>query len=205
MSRDGLFKILAKIGCPPTLLSIVKSFHDNIKGTVLYDHATSDPFNILSGVKQGCVLAPTLFGIFFATLLKHAFGKSTEGIYLPTRSDGNLFKLSRLRAKTRVHEKYVRDLLFADDAAITTHTQEELQRLLDRFSDACRHFGLTISLAKTQVMEKDIKETPSLFLHNYKLEVVHEFLYLESTITDNLSINSELNKLIGKEGCHDTL
>ena len=101
----------------------------------MYDGATSDPFNILSGVKQGCVLAPTLFGIFFATLLKHAFGESTEGIYLRTRSDGNLFKLSRLRAKTRVHEKYVRDLLFADDAAITTHTQEDLQRLLDSFSD----------------------------------------------------------------------
>ena len=29
-------------------------------------------------------------------------------------------------SKTRVHEKYVRDLLFADDAAITTHTQEDL-------------------------------------------------------------------------------
>ena len=28
VSRDGLFKILAKIGCLPTLLSIMKSFHD---------------------------------------------------------------------------------------------------------------------------------------------------------------------------------
>ena len=43
VSRDGLFKIVAKIGCPPTLLSIVKSFHDNIKRTVLYDGATSNP------------------------------------------------------------------------------------------------------------------------------------------------------------------
>ena len=64
VSRDGLFKILAKISCPPTLLSIMKSFHDNMKRTALYDGATFDPFNILSGVKQGCVLAPTLFGIF---------------------------------------------------------------------------------------------------------------------------------------------
>ena len=64
VSRDGLFKILTKISCPPTLLSIVKSFHDDMKGTVLYDGATSDPFTILSGMKQGCVLAPTLFGIF---------------------------------------------------------------------------------------------------------------------------------------------
>ena len=83
-----------------------------MNGTVLYDGATSDPFNILSGVKQGCVLAPTLFGTFFATLLKHAFRESTEGIYLRNRSHGTLFKLSRLRAKTKVHEKYVRDLRF---------------------------------------------------------------------------------------------
>ncbi|KAI0212858.1 hypothetical protein LSAT2_002183 [Lamellibrachia satsuma] len=33
------------------------SFHDNIKGTVYYDGATSEPFEIRSGVKQGCVLA----------------------------------------------------------------------------------------------------------------------------------------------------
>ena len=97
-----------------------------------------------------------------------------------------------------MHEKYVRDLLFAYDAAITTHTQEDLQWLLDCFSEACRHFGLTISLTKTQVMGQDIKEIPSLFIHNYKLEVVHEFVYLGSTITDNLSIDSELNKQIGK-------
>ena len=68
-----------------------------------------------------------------------------------------------------MHGKYVRDLLFADDPAITTHTQEDLQRLLDLFSEACRQFGLTISLAKTQLMGQDIKEIPSLFIHNYKL------------------------------------
>ena len=49
--------------------------------------------------------------------------------------------------------------------------QEEFQQLLDHFSDACRYFGLTISLAKTQVMGPDIMEIPSLFIHNYKLEV----------------------------------
>ena len=97
-----------------------------------------------------------------------------------------------------MHEKYVHDLLFADDAVITTHTQEDLQRLLDRFSDACRNFGLTISLANTQVMGQDIKEIPSLFIHNYKPEVIHEFVYLGSTITDNQSIDSQLNNRIGK-------
>ena len=47
-------------------------------------------------------------------------------------------------------------------------------------------------------MGQDIEEIPLLFIHNYKLEVVHEFVYLGSTITDNPAINSELIKLIGQ-------
>ena len=85
VSRQGLFKILSKIGCPPKLLSLIESFHTNMQGIVQFNGSTSEPFNISSGVKQGCVLAPTLFGIFFALLLKHAFGTSKEGIYLHTR------------------------------------------------------------------------------------------------------------------------
>ena len=91
VSRDGLFKILPKIGCPPRLLSFNRSFHNDMKGTVVFDGSTSDAFNIRSGVKQGCVLVPTLFGIFFAIMLKQAFGSVTEGIYLRTRSDEKLF------------------------------------------------------------------------------------------------------------------
>ena len=47
-------------------------------------------------------------------------------------------------------------------------------------------------------MGQDIKEIPSLFIHNYKLEIVHEFVNLGSTITGNMSIDSEINKRIGK-------
>ena len=82
VSREGLFKIFPKIGCPPRLFSFIRSFHDDMKGTVVFGGSTSDAFNIKSGVKQGCIIAPTLFGIFFALMLKHAFGSSTEGINL---------------------------------------------------------------------------------------------------------------------------
>ena len=136
VSREGLFKILSKIGCPPKLLGLIESFHTNMQGIVQFNGSISEPFNISSGVKQGCMLAPTLFGIFFVLLLKHAFGTSKEGIYLPTRSDGRLFNLARLRAKTKVREALTRDMLFADDAAISSHTQQELQSLMDRFSQA---------------------------------------------------------------------
>src|SRR6201996_3765554 len=198
VSRDGLFKILTKIGCPPILLSIIKSFHDDMKGVVAFDGSTSEAFDIRSGVKQGCVLAPTLFSIFFAVLLKHAFGSATEGMYLRTRSDGKLFNLSRLKAKTKVQSKCLRDFLFADDAAITTHSAAELQQLMNRFGSACKDFGLTISTKKTQVMVQNMDSSPSITISNHELEVVHDFVYLGSTITDSLSLDVELNRRVGK-------
>ena len=198
VSRDGLFKILPKIGCPPKLQSLIESFHINMKGTVQFNGSSSEPFDIRSGVKQGCVLAPTLFGIFFAVLLKHAFGTATEGVYLRTRSDGRLFNLARLRAKTKVREALIRDMLFADDAAVTTHTQQELQSLMDRFSRACNDFGLTISLKKTNVLGQDTAAPPIITIDDYELDVVRQFTYLGSTITDNLSLDTEIDKRIGK-------
>ena len=97
----GLFQLLEKIGCPPILRSLVVSSHEDMKGTVMYDESCSDPFPLKSGVKQGCVLAPTLFGIFFSLLLSHAFRSSSDGVYLHTRTDGKLFSIARLRAKTK--------------------------------------------------------------------------------------------------------
>ena len=85
---------------------MIESFHSDTKGTVQFNGSASELFEIRSGVKRGCVLAPTLFGIFFGMLLKHAFDTTTEGIYLRTRSDGRLFNLARLRAKTKVRERY---------------------------------------------------------------------------------------------------
>ena len=58
--------------------------------------SSSEPFEIRSGVKQGCAIAPTLFGIFFVMLLKHAFDTTTEGTYLRTLSDRRLFNLTHL-------------------------------------------------------------------------------------------------------------
>ena len=69
---------------------------------------------------------------------------------------------------------------------------------MDRFSHTCRDFGLTISLKKTNVLGQDVNTPPVITIDNYQLEVVHEFTYLGSTITDNLSLEAELNKRIGK-------
>ncbi len=108
-----------------------------MKGTVIHDGSTSEAFDIRSRVKQDGVLAPILFGIFFTVLLKQAFGQSTEGIYLHTRSDGKLFNLSRLTAKTKVREVTLREFFFADDTTVATHDEHDLQHLMDCFVRTC--------------------------------------------------------------------
>ena len=118
---------------------MIVSFHEAMLGTVQYDGSSSDPFPIESGVKQGCVLAPTLFGIFFL-VLHYAFYESEDGIFLHTRSDGNLFNLTCLRAKTMVRSVHIRALLFADDATLAVHLKEAPRRLMTGFGAACSEF-----------------------------------------------------------------
>ncbi|TWW56000.1 hypothetical protein D4764_09G0010500 [Takifugu flavidus] len=198
VSRSGLFQLLERIGCTPQLLRILQSFHTDMHGTIQFDGSTSDPFKICCGVKQGCVLAPTLFGIFFSLLLRQAFGTATEGVYLHTRTDGNLFTLARLKAKTKVRPLVIRHMLFADDAAVVAHSQDHLQTLMDHFSQACQDFSLVISLNKTKTMGQGTINPPSITINNYTLEAVNTFTYLGSTITDNLSLDVELSRRIGK-------
>ena len=51
-----------------------------------------------------------------------------ESVYGPDQMTGFsiLAASERLRAKTKVREARIRDMLFTDDAVMTTHTQQEL-------------------------------------------------------------------------------
>ena len=77
VSRDGLWKIMAKFGCPPRFIAMVRQFHDGMQARVQNDGESSEPFEVTNGVKQGCVLAPTLFStVQFSAMLMDAFQDS---------------------------------------------------------------------------------------------------------------------------------
>ena len=69
---------------------------------------------------------------------------------------------------------------------------------MDRFSQTCEDFGPTISLKKTNVVGKDTMELPDITVDDYELDVFEQFTYLGSTITDNLSLDTEIDKRIRK-------
>ena len=78
VSRDGLWKIMAKFGCPPRFIAMVRQFHDGMQVRVQNNGEFSEPFEVTNGVKQGCVMASTLFRMFSAMLM-HAFHDSDTG------------------------------------------------------------------------------------------------------------------------------
>ena len=146
VSRDGLWRIMVKFGCPPRFISMVRQFHVGMQARVRDNGAVSESFTVTNGVKQGCVLAPTLFSIMFSTMLSDAFRNGDVGIKINYRMDGKLFNLRWLKGKTKVMSEIIKDFLFADDCALNAGSEEDMQESVDKFSTACSNFGLTISI-----------------------------------------------------------
>ena len=46
VSREGLWKIMAKFGCPTTFIALVRQFHDDMIARVQNDDEISDPFPV---------------------------------------------------------------------------------------------------------------------------------------------------------------
>ena len=68
----GIWSIFAKFGCPSKLINIIKQLHVGMMERICADRKESDGFEVTAGVKQGCVIAPSLFSLFFAAMLKEA-------------------------------------------------------------------------------------------------------------------------------------
>jgi hypothetical protein len=194
--REGLWKIMAKFGCPEKFIAMVRQFHDGMNARVQDDGEYSEPFAVTNGVKQGCVLAPTLFSLVFSAMLTDAFREGDIGVGFHYRTDGSLFNLRRLQAKTKVQRDTARDFLFADDCALNASSQEEMQRSMDAFARACDNFGLTISTKKTEVLHQPPPNVPyvepDISVNGQRLAAVDKFVYLGSTLSRSANLDDEI-------------
>ena len=70
VDRTLLWDALARFGVPPRMVAVIRQFHDGMQACVrLDDGECSDKFAVGQGLRQGCVLAPLLFTMFFTTVL----------------------------------------------------------------------------------------------------------------------------------------
>nr|VZI03759.1 unnamed protein product [Spirometra erinaceieuropaei] len=204
VNREGLWKIMQKFGCPERFTQMVRQLHDGMMARVTDNGAVSEAFAVTNGVKQGCVLAPTLFSLMFSAMLMDAYGDERPGIRIAYRTDGHLLNQRRMNFQSRVSTATVHELLFADDCALNTTSEVEMQRSMDLFSAACENFGLVINTQKTVVMQQPppssatAPNAPQINVNGTQLRVVENFPYLGSTLSRNTKIDDEVANRISK-------
>ena len=203
VNRELLWKLLDHFGCPNTFTMIIREFHEGMQATVLVDGDLTEPFPVCHGVKQGCILVPTLFGLYLAAVLEASSDNVCDaqcGVYLRSRTDGKLFNLARLRAKSLCSEVCVQELLYADDSALVAKSLEDLQAVLDRFVAASVAFGPTVNISKAEVLYHPAPGTPhkdpDLYIHGEPIKSVQNFTYLGCVISSDSSIDLEITRRI---------
>ena len=102
--RHLLWKVLEEMGVHGRILDIMKSMYAHDSAAVRSSEGISAIFRCLLGVKQGCPLSPTLFGLYVDGLERHLL--DTASIDAPTPL-GTLVPL----------------LLYADDLILLSTTE----------------------------------------------------------------------------------
>jgi len=96
----------------------------------------------------------------------------------------------------------IRDLLFADDCALNATSEADMQRSVDMLSSACTNFGLTISTKKTEVLHQPAPGKPyvqpNINVNCQRLNPVSRFTYLGSTLSQDVTIDDEVNTRIAR-------
>ena len=70
VDRTLMWQVLTRIGVPPQMIAVIRQFYDGMRACVRPDDGVcSDWFEVEQGQRQGCVLSPLLFNIFFVAVL----------------------------------------------------------------------------------------------------------------------------------------
>jgi len=141
--RDALWEALGRIGVHGQMLAALQSLYKDSQVRMKVQGRTGINLPSQTGLKQGCPLSPTLFGIFVDGLF----------YYLATHCQdlggqlGNAFR--------------IRILGYADDFVLISDTAAGLQRLIDCAYQWCSLVGMILSFPKTKVMIFKAQGLPS--------------------------------------------
>ena len=82
VSRQGLWQVLKKYGCTEKFVSLIEALHTGMQANVAMSGSVSTDFLESNGVKQGCVLVPTVFSLYLAAVLELTFKDTIRSMYL---------------------------------------------------------------------------------------------------------------------------
>lgn len=141
---------------------------------------TTEGIQILRGVRQGCVLSPTLFNIYSEEIFKEALHDVHEGILI----NGEL----------------INNIRYADDSVILARNAEGLQLLMERIHITCEKYGITLNTSKTKYITITKNNTLpfTLYINNTEIEKTSKYTYLGTNINEQWGHSTEIRTRIEK-------
>ena len=163
------------MGVPTHFVKLISNLYDNQQACVRTEKGDSDWFNIGQGVRQGCILSPTLFNLYAEYIMRWVLENWNGGL-----SIGG-YKLSNLR--------------YADDTTLVATSALELEEVLLIVKAKSEALGLRLNVSKTKIMivGSDGNEDP-IVVDGTEVEHVTQFNFLGSLITTSSGCSAELRR-----------
>ena len=177
--RDKLLSKLSKLGINGKMFDILNSMYSVNTASFKINGGLTSEITINQGVKQGCVLSPTVFNLYmsdFEPSLKNS--TSAEG---PSLGDTN-----------------VTCILWADDILMLSESARGLQNqmaFLERYSEANQ---LQVNIKKTKWIhfnKKGIFCKQSIIYQNECLEQIDNFSYLGFLVNNKGNVSNGIKNL----------
>ena len=162
------------------LIKVIESLYSKATNAVCYNGSVGEWFRTTAGVRQGCLLSPTLFNIFLQRIMTDALENHEGSVSTGVRT--------------------ITYLRFADDIDALAGKEDELVKLFNHL-DTSTKYGMEISAEKTKLMTNNTNGISlDVRIGGQKLETVQSFKYLGSVVTDEGSkqeIMSRIAQTIG--------
>ena len=171
-----LWEILWSYGFPIKLINILRNMYEDNQCSVRHGGQQSEWFQVKSGVRQGCVISPLLFLLVVDWVMKQTIDR-------PRGINWNAFT-------------HLEDEDFADDIALVSHSQKDIQEKTSRMEEAALSVGLKISETKSKIIRINAKSNADVTVKNKAIENVREFKYLGSYLSVESDINKEVSARI---------
>lgn len=173
-------KICNRYGISGPFLDSLKAIYRDVKCRVNINNQLTDWFDVDNGVKQGCLLSPTLFALFIDDLVSEL------------NKHVGLVCGSRLLSA----------LLYADDIVLLAPSPKDLQRQIDVVTAWCLKWGIKINVTKTNVIhfhkETKNKQRSNFCFHTngVPIEYVAEYRYLGFYINEHLDLAKSVDRVV---------
>ena len=197
--RAAMWMVLKRFGCPDHYVSLIQALHEDTSGRVFHDSRLTEEFPISCGLKQGCVLAPTLFALYLAAML-HEIPADNPGVNIKYRLDGGLFNIAKFRSQTLTTTKTITELQYADDNAAFCHSEHELQQSSNNYTAAYKRFGMNVNTQKTKILAQPapgrLLPYSNVTISDVPIEQVDHFPYLGSLLSNKCNSEKDVEHRI---------